>query len=52
VHLAEFMEEEQLERDPIMTAPGLVKFGLDAQLSADGKVTRLMRARAATHDWP
>jgi uncharacterized protein YkwD len=41
-HWAEFRDREQLERDPILTAPALVKFGLDAQIRTDAKGTRLM----------
>jgi uncharacterized protein YkwD len=36
-HLAQIRERASLERDPIVTAPGLVKLGLDAQIRHDDK---------------
>jgi uncharacterized protein YkwD len=41
-HLAELREREQLERDPIVTAPELRKYGLDAQIRSDDRGTRLV----------
>ncbi|MET0591782.1 MAG: CAP domain-containing protein, partial [Polyangiaceae bacterium] len=41
-HLAEFREKDQIERDPIVNAPGLVKFGLDARRVEDDKGVRLI----------
>jgi hypothetical protein len=41
-HLLEMRDREQLERDRIVIAPGLVNFGLDAQIVSDDKGTKLV----------
>lgn len=41
-HLAEIRERADLERDPIVIAPELVRFGLDAQIRTDEKGPRLV----------